>query len=232
MWAQAIAVDLGSLAPTRGKVIFKGRDITGLPAHRTAHLGIGRSFQITNIFPRLSVFENIRCATLYALGYRYSFWHRLAGLTDAADRAEDILERIGLKSRHDTQAGLLTYAEQRALEIGEVEFKDNDGQPSGKKIYVQLKSGNSYLRTRKSDGQEVFDVKNDRHLEYWMGQPVDVYLVVRQTEERTGEEAIRWMNVTRYLKNQQDKKSRQIIFQGEALTMQAVWKLRDEFFRV
>ncbi len=115
---------------------------------------------------------------------------------------------------------------------GEVEFKDNDGQPSGKKIYVQLKSGNSYLRTRKSDGQEVFDVKNDRHLEYWISQPVDVYLVVRQTDERTGEEAIRWMNVTRYLKNQQDKKSRQIIFQGEALTMQAVWKLRDEFFRV
>lgn len=115
---------------------------------------------------------------------------------------------------------------------GEVEFKDNQGQPSGKKIYVQLKSGNSYLRTRQRDGKEVFDVKNDRHLEYWMSQPVDVYLVVRQTDERTGEEAIRWMNVTRYLKKRQDKKSRQIIFQGEALTMQAVWKLRDEFFRV
>ena len=114
---------------------------------------------------------------------------------------------------------------------GEVEFKDNDGQPSGKKIYVQLKSGNSYLRTRRSDGREVFDVKNDRHLEYWMGQPVDVYLVVRQTDERTGEQAIRWMNVTRYLKDRKDKKSRQIIFQGEALTMQAVWKLRDAFFQ-
>ena len=114
---------------------------------------------------------------------------------------------------------------------GEVEFKDNDGQPSGKKIYVQLKSGNSYLRTRKSDGREIFDVKNDRHLKYWMGQPVDVYLVIRQTDERTGEEAIRWMNVTRYLKDRKDKKSRQIIFDGEALNMQAVWKLRDEFFQ-
>jgi hypothetical protein len=114
---------------------------------------------------------------------------------------------------------------------GEVEFKDNDGQPSGRKIYVQLKSGNSYLRTRKSDGKEVFDVKNDRHLEYWIGQPVDVYLVIRQTEERTGEETIRWMNVTRYLKDRKDKKSRQIIFQGEDLNMQAVWKLRDTFFQ-
>jgi GTPase SAR1 family protein len=114
---------------------------------------------------------------------------------------------------------------------GEVEFKDNDGRPSGKKIYVQLKSGNSYLRTRRSDGREVFDVKNDRHLDYWMGQPVDVYLVVRQTDERTGEQAIRWMNVTRYLKDRKDRKSRQIIFEGEALTMQAVWKLRDAFFQ-
>ena len=97
---------------------------------------------------------------------------------------------------------------------------------------MQLKSGNSYLRTRRKDGREVFDVKNDRHLEYWISQPVDVYLVIRQTDERTGEETIRWMNVTRYLKNRQDKKSRKIIFQGEALNMQAVWKLRDEFFRV
>jgi len=63
------------------------------------------------------------------------------------------------------------------------------------------------------------------------GQPVDVYLVVRQTDERTGEQAIRWMNVTRYLKDRKDKKSRQIIFEGDALTMQAVWKLRDAFFQ-
>jgi hypothetical protein len=113
---------------------------------------------------------------------------------------------------------------------GEVELKDNDGQPSGKKIYVQLKSGNSYLRTRRGDGREVFDVKNDRHLEYWISQPVDVYLVIRQTDEQTGEQTIRWMNVTRYLKDRKDKKSRQIIFDGETLTMETVWRLRDAFF--
>jgi hypothetical protein len=113
---------------------------------------------------------------------------------------------------------------------GEVEFKDNDGRLSGKKIYVQFKSGNSYLRTRRGDGLEVFDVKNDRHLEYWTSQPVDVYLVIRQTDEQTGEQTIRWMNVTRYLKNRKNKKSRQIIFDGEALTMEAVWRRRDAFF--
>jgi GTPase SAR1 family protein/DNA-directed RNA polymerase subunit RPC12/RpoP len=113
---------------------------------------------------------------------------------------------------------------------GEVEFKDADGRASGKKIYVQLKSGDSYLRTRKGDGNEVFDVKSERHLDYWVNQPVAVYLVIRQKDERSGEETIRWMNVTRYLKDRKDKKSRQIIFGGERLDMQAVWKLRDRFF--
>ena len=113
---------------------------------------------------------------------------------------------------------------------GEVEFKDDNGRGSGKKIYVQLKSGNSYLRTRQRDGREVFDVKKERHLDYWINQPVDVYLVIRQKDERSGEETIRWMNVTRYLKNRKEKASRQIVFEGERLDMQAVWKLRDRFF--
>jgi WD40 repeat protein len=113
---------------------------------------------------------------------------------------------------------------------GEVEFKDNDGKASGKRIYIQLKSGNSYLRTRKGDGSEVFDVTNERHLDYWVSQPVDVYLVIRQTDELTGQQVIRWMNVTAYLKARKDKKSRQIIFAGEKLDMEAVWKVRDGFF--
>jgi small GTP-binding protein len=114
---------------------------------------------------------------------------------------------------------------------GEVEFKDNDGAASGRKIYVQLKSGNSYLRTRKADGKEVFDVKKLRHLKYWISQPVDVYLVIRQQDEVTGQEAIRWMNVTRYLNERPDKESRQIVFEGEKLDAPAVWRVRDQFFR-
>ncbi len=113
---------------------------------------------------------------------------------------------------------------------GEVEFKDNDGNASGKKFYVQLKSGNSYLRTRKGDGSEVFDVKEDRHLEYWISQPVDVYLVIRQTDALTRDETIRWMNVTRYLKSRKDKKSRRVMVEGEKLDMEAVWRVRDELF--
>lgn len=113
---------------------------------------------------------------------------------------------------------------------GEIEFKDNDGRASGKKIYVQLKSGNSYLRRRKHGSREVFDVKDERHLDYWVNQPVDVYLVIRQTHEESGEETIRWMNVTRYLKDRKDRTSRQIIFDGALLDTQSIWKLRDTFF--
>ena len=108
----------GRFPLSAGRIELDGRDITRLKSFEINRLGLSRSFQITNIFHRLSVFENIRCATLYPLGYRYSFWHRLNALRDAAERAEEVLERIGLASRRDTLAGLLTYAEQRALEIG------------------------------------------------------------------------------------------------------------------
>ena len=80
------------------------------------------------------------------------------------------------------------------------------------------------------DGREVFDVKNERHLEYWISQPVDVYLVLRQQGEMSGDGTIRWMNVTRTLKNRKDKQSRQIVFEGHKLDMNEMWKVRDEFF--
>ncbi|MBK9245793.1 MAG: ABC transporter ATP-binding protein [Burkholderiales bacterium] len=101
-----------------GEILLNGAPITRRKPFEINRLGLARSFQITNIFPRLSVFENLRCAVLWSLGYRYSFWHNLNRLADAEDRAQQLLERIGLKRRRNIQAGLLTYAEQRALEIG------------------------------------------------------------------------------------------------------------------
>jgi small GTP-binding protein len=104
---------------------------------------------------------------------------------------------------------------------GEVEFKKDDGQPSGKMIYVQLKSGDSHLRERKRDETLIFGVKNPRHLTYWVEQPCDVYLVVRD-----GEGLIRWMNVTAYLKGRKDKTSKQIVFAGETLDAGAIRRVR------
>ena len=101
-----------------GDILLNGASVRGLAPYEINRRGLSRSFQITNIFHRLSVFENIRCAVLWSLGYKYSFWHRLSALKDAAERAESVMEGIGLKRRRDTLAGLLSYAEQRALEIG------------------------------------------------------------------------------------------------------------------
>ncbi len=101
-----------------GRIELKGEEVTGRTPHEINRRGLCRSFQITNIFPHLSVFDNVRCAVLWPMGYRYSFWHRLSALRDARERAEEILERIGLAARRDTLAGVLSYAEQRALEIG------------------------------------------------------------------------------------------------------------------
>ena len=106
------------LPVSAGAIQLKGEDVTGLKPFEIARRGLSRSFQITNIFHNLSVFENLRCSVLWSLGYRYSFWHRLAGLTDARLRAEAVMEDIGLTRRRDTPAGILSHAEQRALEIG------------------------------------------------------------------------------------------------------------------
>lgn len=108
----------GRFEVSSGRLLLNGRDITGRKPYEINRLGLSRSFQITNLFHRLSVFENLRCSVLWSLGHRYSFWRNLNKLVDAEERAESILERVGLKRRRDIAAGLLTYAEQRALEIG------------------------------------------------------------------------------------------------------------------
>jgi branched-chain amino acid transport system ATP-binding protein len=108
----------GRFPVSDGRILLNGADVTRLRPHQINRRGLSRSFQVTNIFPHLSVFENLRCAVLWSLGYRYAFWRALSGLADARGRAEDVLERIGLARRRDTLAGVLSYAEQRALEIG------------------------------------------------------------------------------------------------------------------
>ena len=108
----------GRFPISSGSIRLEDQEISGLRPYEINRRGLSRSFQVTNIFPRLSVYENIRCAVLWSLGYKYSFWRGVDGLADARERSEDIMERIGLAARRRDQAGVLTYAEQRALEIG------------------------------------------------------------------------------------------------------------------
>jgi branched-chain amino acid transport system ATP-binding protein len=107
----------GAFAPSTGRVEFEGRDVTGLPQHRFAHMGVAKSFQITNVFPQLTTHENIRVAA-QARTARYDIWRPRARLTGLAEEADDILERVGLQDRKGRLAGTLAHGEQRALEIG------------------------------------------------------------------------------------------------------------------
>ena len=108
----------GRFAPTSGEIHLHGQRIDGLKPFEINRQGLSRSFQITNIFPKLSVFENLRCSVLWSLGHRYSFWTFLNRLKDANDLAHVWMERIQLTHKRDVLAMNLTYAEQRALEIG------------------------------------------------------------------------------------------------------------------
>lgn len=105
-------------APTSGKVALHGQNLAGLAPYQINRLGLSRSFQITNIFPKMTVFENVRCALLWSQGYKYSFWNLVGRSRALTEGAEAILEQINLSARRDLPAGVLSYAEQRALEIG------------------------------------------------------------------------------------------------------------------
>jgi branched-chain amino acid transport system ATP-binding protein len=108
----------GRFAPTSGEVLLNGQRIDGKKPYQINRMGLSRSFQITNIFPKLSVFENLRCGVLWSLGYRYTFLRFLADLDDANERADELMHLIKLDKKRDVLAMNLTYAEQRALEIG------------------------------------------------------------------------------------------------------------------
>ena len=107
----------GNLPPTKGKVIFKGHDITDLPVHRTAHLGIGRSFQITNVFPNLTVLENVRLAAQAMGGDNFKFWQHHKHFKRYEEHALEVIQQVGLASEAHLWARVLPHGSQRKLEL-------------------------------------------------------------------------------------------------------------------
>jgi branched-chain amino acid transport system ATP-binding protein len=108
----------GRFRLSSGEILLNDERVDGLPPHQINRKGLSRSFQITSIFHRLSVFENLRCALLWSMGYGYSFWTPLWRQRELNDKTWAMLDGLNLTSRADTPAGLLSYADQRALEIG------------------------------------------------------------------------------------------------------------------
>ena len=108
----------GRFPQSAGKISLHGQNLAGKAPFEINRMGLSRSFQITNIFPKMSVFENVRCALLWSMGYRYNFWSMVGRSRALTEGAEQILDQINLAARRDLPAGVLSYAEQRALEIG------------------------------------------------------------------------------------------------------------------
>jgi branched-chain amino acid transport system ATP-binding protein len=106
----------GAFAPSSGTVRFEGRDITGLPQHQFARIGIAKSFQITNVFKQLSAFENVRVAAQMRHA-RFELFKPRAALREVAEQAEALLARVGLADVRHKNAGDLAHGQQRALEI-------------------------------------------------------------------------------------------------------------------
>jgi branched-chain amino acid transport system ATP-binding protein len=108
----------GRMSPSSGEIHLFGQPIQGMAPFEVNRLGLARSFQVSNLFPRLSVFENIRCAVLWSMGQRYVFWRFLSNLKEVNARTEEVLDLIHLRRKRDVHVSQLTYAEQRALEVG------------------------------------------------------------------------------------------------------------------
>src|ERR1700753_1964245 len=108
----------GRIAPSSGESRLNGELISGLQPFQINRRGLSRSFQVTNVFAKMTVWENVRCAVLWATGHRYAFWKNVDNLPEVKQRTAQILDDIHLTHRRDVPAGLLTYAEQRELEIG------------------------------------------------------------------------------------------------------------------
>jgi len=108
----------GNLKPTSGKIMYKGKDLTRLPVHRMIHYGIGRSFQITNIFPNLTVFENIRLASQALEKENFKFYIDTRKMEQCEQHTFEVIEKVGLKTRAHILARALPHGDQRKLELG------------------------------------------------------------------------------------------------------------------
>lgn len=116
----------GFLKASQGEIIYQGRDITGLPPFRIAQMGMARSFQITSVFPELSVYENVRVSAQATEKNPYNFLVNYRRLKQAAEKADAVLESIGLIEKRDLPCKNLSYGEKRVLDIGISQATDPD----------------------------------------------------------------------------------------------------------
>jgi branched-chain amino acid transport system ATP-binding protein len=116
----------GTYRPSRGQVFFKGKEVTGSRPHEMTRLGMGRSFQITSTFNRLTAFQNIRLAVLSKKGIRFQLFRKVDKMEDITQETDEVLKRINLDRERNLPAGMLSYGKHRSLEISMALATDPD----------------------------------------------------------------------------------------------------------
>ena len=176
-----------------GRITFRGKEIQNHLPFEIARLGLARSFQVTNIFPRLSVFENVRCGMLWKEGLKYSFWHLLGRQTALNERAMSLLEEINLADRADFLAGELAYAQQRALELGVAIASGADlimlDEPVAGMSLSEAEAAVSLIR-KITEGKTLVMVEHDMNIVFGIADRISV-LVYGEIIASDSPEAIR-----------------------------------------
>ena len=167
----------GRFPPSAGRIHLYDTDITGKKVFDINRLGLTRSFQVTNIFARMSVLDNVRCGCLYALGHRYAWWKLVGRLPDVNEQTASILRDIGLWEKRELPAGLLSYADQRALELGiaiaggaNVILLD---EPTAGMSHSEVEQAVSLIR-RISEGKTLLIVEHDMGVVFDLADRISV----------------------------------------------------------
>jgi branched-chain amino acid transport system ATP-binding protein len=181
----------GYMAPSSGSVLLRGQLISGLPPYQINRRGLSRSFQVTNVFANMSVWENLRCAVLWATGHRYAFWKNIDNLPEVRDRTAQILVDINLTARRDVLAGLLTYAEQRALEIGITIAGGADvillDEPTAGMSHAETERAVALIR-RLTEGRTLMIVEHDMSVVFGLADRISVLVYGQIIASGTPEE--------------------------------------------
>lgn len=167
----------GYMKPTTGTILLNGQNIVGLPPFQINRRGLSRSFQVTNVFAKMTVWENLRCAVLWATGHRYAFWKNVDALPEVRERTAQILQDISLVPRRDVPAGLLTYAEQRALEIGITIAGGADvillDEPTAGMSHAETERAVDQIR-RLTEGRTLLIVEHDMSVVFGLADRISV----------------------------------------------------------
>ncbi|NVN88804.1 MAG: ABC transporter ATP-binding protein [Rhodopseudomonas sp.] len=181
----------GYMTPSAGSILLRDQTISGLRPYQINRRGLSRSFQVTNVFANMTVWENLRCAVLWATGHRYAFWKNVDKLPEVRQRTAEILQDIHLVGRRDVPAGLLTYAEQRALEIGITIAGGADvillDEPTAGMSHAETERAVELIR-RLTEGRTLLIVEHDMSVVFGLADRISVLVYGQIIASGTPEE--------------------------------------------